>query len=345
MSKKPETCRVLVVGLNRPKLAKIISLAEIQSEKDAGDEASAGLVSIKVEFLPCIATMGSYEAEDGSQKRYLASVIYHDGSPMTKFFDDQDVRPTLSLVAMVGYEWKDQDKLQLENFFKANNLTIEIDCVQANQEFESLQQEMNSFKNLSDEEKAAHLANQTMGPGKMVGFIVNAADHVKEEKRFELQPPQPVEEPNLAQTEKTSAIAEAKPQRLPPDPNLKRYACRICRTVLFGEDDLATDHVQNMHSFRYTNFNQERPPPECQSIFCKDSILEWLSPSGQDIEGKLACTKCAAKIGHWKWAGAQCSCGTWVTPAIQIPASKVDTIHPVSKAAPIMGTVTTPIWR
>ena len=333
----------MVVSLNRPKLAKIISLVEeIQRNEDAEDE-SAGLVSVKVEFLPCIATMGSYEAEDGSQKRYLASVVYHDGSPMTKFFDDEDVRPTLSLVAMVGYEWKDQDKLQLENFFKANNLTIEIDCVQANQEFESLQQELNSFKNLSEEEKGAHLANQTMGPGKMVGFLVNAADHVKEEKLWELQPPQPVEEADAAQTEDSSAIEEAKPQRLPPDPNLTRFACRMCRTVLFGEDDLATDHVQNLHSFRYTNFNQKRSAMECQSIFCQDSVLKWLSPSGQDIEGKLACTKCAAKIGHWKWAGAQCSCGTWVTPAIQIPASKVDTIRPVSKAAPI-GTVTTPIW-
>jgi dual specificity phosphatase 12 len=341
MSKKPETCRVLVVGLNRPRLAKIISLAEeSQSKKDAEDE-SAGLASVKVEFLPCIATMGSYEAEDGSQKRYLASVIYHDGSPMTKFFDDEDVRPTLSLVAMVGYEWKDQDKLQMENFFKANNLTIEIDCVQANQEFESLQQEMNSFKDLSEEEKATHLANQTMGPGKMVGFIVNAADHVKEEKLWELklQPPQP----DAAQAEESSAIEEAKPLRLPPDPSKTRFACRMCRTVLFGEDDLAKNHVQNLHSFRYTNFNKKRSAVECQSFFCEDTVLAWLSPSGQDIEGKLACTKCASKIGHWKWAGAQCSCGTWVTPAIQIPASKVDTIRPVAKGAPTY-TVTTPIW-
>jgi dual specificity phosphatase 12 len=343
MSKKPETCRVLVVSLNRPRLAKIISLLEeSQSNKDAEDE-SAGLVSVNVEFLPCIATMGSYEAEDGSQKRYLATVIYHDGSQMTKFFDDEDIRPTLSLVAMVGYEWKDQDKVQLENFFKANNLTIEIDCVQANQEFESLQQEMECFKELSKEEKGAHQANQTMGPGKMVGFLVNAADHVKEEKLWELQPPQPVEESDAAQTEESSAIEDAIPQRLPPDPNLTMFACRMCRTVLFGEDDLATDHVQNLHSFRYTNFNQKRSAVECQSFFCNDNVLGWLSPSGQDIEGKLACTKCSAKIGHWKWAGAQCSCGTWVTPAIQIPASKVDTIRPVSKAAPI-GTITTPIW-
>jgi dual specificity phosphatase 12 len=313
---------------------------ERQSDRDAEDE-SAGQVSI--EFLPCIATMGSYEAEDGSQKRYLASVIYHDGSPMTKFFDDEDVRPTLSLVAMVGYEWKDQDKLQLENFFKANNLTIEIDCVQANQEFESLQHEMDSFKNLNKEEKGTHLANQTMGPGKMVGFIFNAADHAKEEKILELQPPQPVEEPDAAQAEEMSAIEEAKTQRLPPDPNLTRFACRMCRTVLFGEDDLATDHVQNLHSFKKANFNQRRPTVECQSIFCKDTVLEWLSPSGQDIEGKLACPKCASKIGHWKWAGAQCSCGTWVTPAIQIPASKIDTIQPVPKGPPIY-TITTPIW-
>jgi dual specificity phosphatase 12 len=119
------------------------------------------------------------------------------------------------------------------------------------------------------------------------------------------------------------------------DPNLPRYACRMCRTVLFGQDHLAADHVQNLHSFKRANFNANRPTVNCQSIFCSEAVLAWLSPNGQDIEGKLACPKCSFKVGHWRWSGAQCSCGTWLTPAIQIPASKVDTMRPVSSMPPV----------
>jgi dual specificity phosphatase 12 len=47
-----------------------------------------------------------------------------------------------------------------------------------------------------------------------------------------------------------------------------------------------------------------------------------------DTEGKLACPKCSCKVGQWNWSGAQCSCGSWVTPAIQVPLSRVDKIFP-----------------
>ncbi|KAG5175166.1 hypothetical protein JKP88DRAFT_229260 [Tribonema minus] len=45
-----------------------------------------------------------------------------------------------------------------------------------------------------------------------------------------------------------------------------------------------------------------------------------------DLEGKICCPgkHCSARVGTYKWTGSQCSCGTWITPAIQIPKSKVD---------------------
>lgn len=43
-----------------------------------------------------------------------------------------------------------------------------------------------------------------------------------------------------------------------------------------------------------------------------------------DIEGKICCPKCSARLGSYNWAGAQCSCGAWVAPAVQVIKSKVD---------------------
>jgi dual specificity phosphatase 12 len=63
--------------------------------------------------------------------------------------------------------------------------------------------------------------------------------------------------------------------------------------------------------------------------------LEWM---GDDIkngypEGKFHCPTCNAKVGNWIWSGTQCSCGTWVVPAIQIPKGKVDVLTPTSSFA------------
>lgn len=40
--------------------------------------------------------------------------------------------------------------------------------------------------------------------------------------------------------------------------------------------------------------------------------------AGGEVEGKLSCPKCATRLGTYCWAGAQCSCGAWVTPAFQV---------------------------
>ena len=169
MHKEAETYRILVVSLNKARLQKVLSLVHENLRKHDSE-------SISIEFLPCVASLGSYESDDGSKIRFLSSFIYYDGSAMTKFFDDDNIRPSLSAVAMVGYEWKLQDKQQLENYFQANNLSLEIQCVHPNTEFKNLDDEMEFFKNLSEEEKKIHIQNQTMGPGKMAKLIMNMAN-------------------------------------------------------------------------------------------------------------------------------------------------------------------------
>jgi dual specificity phosphatase 12 len=122
------------------------------------------------------------------------------------------------------------------------------------------------------------------------------------------------------------------------------YACRMCRTVLIGQNHLV-EHRQNEHSFNiYRTKQVQIHGAPCQSLFCNEDVLEWLVSSNNpqeeeedqtDIEGRLSCSKCSVKVGHWNWSGAQCSCGTWVVPAIQINLSKVDVIIPESERAKV----------
>ena len=342
MGPPPEVYRIIVVGMNRPRLTKILSLLdEARRQQQTTSETtivegepSLPAASFSIDVIPCLAHMDSYEDADGKQIRYLANFVHLDGSAMVDVFDDEEmlVQQPLSGVAMVGYEWAENDNTHIENYFKTNNLPLEVECVRPEAAYESLHEEMDALKSLSSEERDKCIENGTMGPGKMVRYILDFIDHIQEDIISRLKPePDEVDEEGDAEQSEEPLVTE----RLPPNPDLPRFACRICRTVLFGEDDLATNHVQNLHNFKRGNFQQNRQTVACQSIFLKDSVLEFLAPQGQDIEGKLACTKCSAKIGHWKWAGAQCSCGTWVTPAIQVPSSKVDILQPQSKVAPI----------
>ena len=346
MTDQLETERIIVVGLNRNRLTKIMGLVAEQEQTLASPELDAAL---NIEFVPCLASMGSYDDENGSKVRYMANFVYHDGSAMTKFFDDAELRDSLKKVLMIGYEWQAGDTDKMKSYFQANNLSeLSLECVKPNEGFDNLQSEMDFFKSLTEDAKSKHMSEHTMGPGKMANFVVSAAQQMKEERLAQ----------QLADAEKAFSSAQTSieqqndptieeptpPRRTPIDPNLPSYACRMCRTVLFGEVHLAKEHVQNLHSFKKANFNAKRPTVECQSIFCSDEVLQWLSPQGQDIEGKLACPKCSFKVGHWRWSGAQCSCGTWITPAIQIPISKVDKILPVSSTGEVSGIVTPAGW-
>ena len=111
-----------------------------------------------------------------------------------------------------------------------------------------------------------------------------------------------------------------------------RYACKICRTILFGEDHLEDPpHTKARHDIRMRKLksrSQQQVRNECGSVFLA-SDMDWMGngPSNE-CEGKLNCPKCSTKVGIWKWAGTQCSCGTWVTPAFQVVLSKVDIIYP-----------------
>ena len=89
------------------------------------------------------------------------------------------------------------------------------------------------------------------------------------------------------------------------------YVCYKCRTLIFGSEDLLSHRISKEGS-------------SCTSYFLAEP-LDWMDTSSMEgIEGKILCPKCAARIGTFCWAGTQCSCLTWVTPAFKFVKSKLD---------------------
>jgi len=111
------------------------------------------------------------------------------------------------------------------------------------------------------------------------------------------------------------------------DATVTRFACKICRSILFSEKELEDPpHIQSQHEFT-SHKSRSASRSRCQSVFL-ESGLDWMGDISASMEGKIVCYKCQSKLGMWKWAGGQCSCGTWVTPAIQVHLSRVDVIPP-----------------
>ncbi|KAJ2308121.1 tyrosine protein phosphatase yvh1 [Coemansia sp. RSA 2706] len=64
----------------------------------------------------------------------------------------------------------------------------------------------------------------------------------------------------------------------------------------------------------------------CSSLFVEP--MEWMDGVGDGlVENRIQCPKCLAKLGAYNWAGAQCSCGKWITPSFQIHRNKVDEVR------------------
>lgn len=221
-----------------------------------------------------------------------------------------------------------------------------IKCIQPNAKYSSMKEENEAFRGLSDDEKKEAVQNGTIGPGKMAHFAHQVAtDGVRQRWGKELAEYEQSLNAHLQQTsssnddergeliEESTIPDEIQQTAAPhtPNPEKIRYACKRCRTILFGEDDLEDPpHAQSMHNFSKRGHSSGVSGP-CQNHFVAQP-LPWMNGCS-DMEGKLHCPKCNTKVGHYSWTGAQCSCGTWVTPAIMVPVSKVDEMKPISQKA------------
>ncbi|KAF1313568.1 hypothetical protein FI667_g17229, partial [Globisporangium splendens] len=125
------------------------------------------------------------------------------------------------------------------------------------------------------------------------------------------------------------------PERPVPSGEVRKYACKLCRKVLFTSDDLY-DHAPQQQQIamrkkvKDVKVNGTTRMESCSSYFLEET-LPWMDQDGLD-EGKIRCPnlKCQSRVGSFEWSGTQCSCGTWVTPSIKITKSRVDPIFAVS---------------
>ncbi|KXS17897.1 hypothetical protein M427DRAFT_54144 [Gonapodya prolifera JEL478] len=71
---------------------------------------------------------------------------------------------------------------------------------------------------------------------------------------------------------------------------------------------------------------KKKTSPPVSSTLLSDLIPSLLPAVEGEQDGRIDCpnARCGAKLGSWAWAGAQCSCGTWVTPGFAVQKGKVD---------------------
>ena len=351
---KKEKCRILVLGSHRTRLERVFSILaeEVHSPRRTEDPHNG----VGIEFLAAVATFDSYKDETGNRVRYLLNIEYFpslpdgslQGSPQSllPFFDEgrrADDRGDAFYgiaTAVIGSGLNgNEDAEKIKTFLDtiSSVKSVPVVAMQPNAEFDSMADEFQAFKLLDADGKAQVIRNRTMGPGKVAKFAMDTAHHLIADRQAKLEAAAAA----LAVESKQEAEGEATPVHL-IDPEKKRYACRKCRSIMFGEDDFEKPpHEPAMHHFGYRK-TDAGSGSVCQSLFLH-YVPPGMTTDTSMNEGKITCPKCETKVGHWNWAGAQCSCGTWVCPAIQVPRSRVDEVLPHREDALPTGTVISPI--
>jgi dual specificity phosphatase 12 len=99
----------------------------------------------------------------------------------------------------------------------------------------------------------------------------------------------------------------------------KFYSCMVCGSFLFSDSEV------EKHTPTQKDFDRRGGKIlQCSSVFIS-SLPKFMDDSKvTENTVKIACPKCAGKLGLISWTGSQCSCGAWITPAIQFINSKVD---------------------
>ena len=283
------------------------------------------------------------EKKGMSQKELITAVGL--GAPMYSRIETGKVEPSLTTLEKIAKALG----VQLTDFFVTDNALDDINSYDA-----SLMEKLKQIEQLNEDEKKEAVEKGTIGPGKMANFAYSVAkDSIR--RRWDKELTKYEHSLQLAEAKESNAkTEEAEPEQQIsalesdptaqveiqsthesvshiPNPEKTRYACKRCRSILFGVEDLENPpHVQSQHNFRKkTHKTVYGNTGTCQNHFIAQP-LSWMNGCN-GMEGKLHCYKCNTKVGHYSWTGAQCSCGTWVTPAIMVPMSKVDEMKPMSQ--------------
>ncbi|MCO5600946.1 hypothetical protein L7F22_055063 [Adiantum nelumboides] len=105
------------------------------------------------------------------------------------------------------------------------------------------------------------------------------------------------------------------------------YRCMKCRRIVASQENALT-HEQEGGQIPLRKKEKGSRGVDAQTIDCTSVFVEpmqWMTTVQEGgVSGKLSCASCNARLGSFNWAGAQCSCGTWVVPAFQLHKSRMD---------------------
>ena len=132
------------------------------------------------------------------------------------------------------------------------------------------------------------------------------------------------------------------------------FKCGKCRKSLFNEKQLILFHdnsAKDKYSHKRKKYNSVNTN-ECTSYFLNierlinktidnnDKDIDFIDKFKLVMESQnmkldtniIKCKKCSLKLGEFFSKGTQCSCGSWVVPAVQIVKSKVDKIKIINNS-------------
>ena len=348
---------IALFGINRQRVTNVLALFK-QEEEEIGKASTEN----NIEYMACVAGFGGYRDENGDMHKYLAKVEYHDsdgnnpvGKSLAPLLDDEEGDLVAIVIGCGIDDEKDQDMVKnfVATLFSGKSTVDEIDSIvkspadkliiefaSPSDGFNSMLEENMYFRGLANDERQEVFTTRKMGPGKMVTLLSKATQRVMGVGKRKAGPSNLLNS-DITNIHKSSTnecdddIMEIEVEMAPsksilpsPDSNRNRFACKICRTILFGEKDLENPpHTKGKHSFSRLKSKSSNGATKCNNIFLSAG-LDWMGDMSA-FEGRLECPKCSSKVGHWNWSGAQCSCGSWVTPAIYFPQSKVDIKEPL----------------
>jgi len=113
----------------------------------------------------------------------------------------------------------------------------------------------------------------------------------------------------------------------PAEHDPSAFKCKKCRRACFLPAAIIPHEKGESGKLFYNKTKRRTKDREvkavCSSLFLEP--MQWMEHLIQGrLNGLLVCPKCSQKVGHFDWSGMQCSCGRWVSPAIQVQRKQVD---------------------
>lgn len=120
------------------------------------------------------------------------------------------------------------------------------------------------------------------------------------------------------------------------------YRCRKCRSLLATSDNILETETGGQgagFSWRKRDKFQKEGAGGLEAsdgagggIFVEP--LRWMAATVEgQVQGKLYCPKCTARLGTFNWSGIQNNSGNWITPGFHLHLTRLDLENPARQAA------------